>query len=91
MPITPERLADARAALDKIREIHRRVRECPRHLFETMPQPRMGEKLTCSTCNGEVSAVDAFTYVRGFMAAGGDPLVVAPWWMQAHELRAGGR
>ena len=85
--IPEERLAAARARLDEIRANLRKVRKCQRHRFEEQPKAQLGHRIACSSCGGTMDNIAAFHYIRGFIAAGGDPLVVAPWWVQAHETR----
>jgi hypothetical protein len=44
---------------------------CPRHRFEPVPV-RMGDKVRCDNCGGQISLVDLSHYVKGYRAAGGD-------------------
>lgn len=84
--MSASRLDLGKALFAEIQENHRKLRECQRHRFETIPVPCLPmERLTCAACGGNEQADKVFVYVRGFIAAGGDPLVVAPWWVQAHE------
>lgn len=78
-----------KAMLAEIQENRRRLRECQRHRFERMPVPRLPmERLTCAACGGKEQAGLVFSYVRGYIAAGGNPADVAPWWAEAHAPKA---
>jgi hypothetical protein len=78
--VSPERLGEIyrevqanRAALDA----------CPRHLFPNTLTPAeikvaFGGKVTCEHCNVKMGLIEIAQYVRGFIAAGGDPNVVWP-------------
>lgn len=71
----------------RVRENQRKLRECPKHRFEVLPPYEPLARIHCTACGGDEDLVQAFNYVRGFIAAGGDPLVVAPWWHEAHKVK----
>lgn len=74
------RRAAAAAAVDEMKENRRRLRSCGWHRFEEQPRPVAGVHLECIHCKGQMPVLEAFAYVRGYMAAGNDPRRIAPWW-----------
>lgn len=69
------------ANLEAIRLNRIKLDACPCHCFEVEGvQLAPGEKVRCSECGGFMSLTDANQYVRGFVAAGGDPLKVWASW-----------
>lgn len=72
--------AEAQANVDKLNE-------CPRHHFEMTdeqvaagPAALFGAKLTCARCKGRMDMLGVNQYVRGFVAAGGNPNDILPGW-----------
>lgn len=64
-----------------------RLNGCPRHLFEMTdeqvnagPAALFGKKLECQRCNGRMDMIHVNQYVRGFIAAGGNPNDILPGW-----------
>ena len=52
---------------------------CARHFFNIGDPPyRLGQKFECTNCGGVMDAVQAFRYVQGYKAAGGNPNDVIP-------------
>ncbi len=57
---------------------------CPKHRYEIGPGPySMGAKYKCIHCGTEKRMHEIGDYVRGYKAAGGDPLDVCPDWREA--------
>lgn len=47
---------------------------CAKHNFGDVALPfTVGQRFTCKACGGQMKAVDAFRYIQGFEAAGGNP------------------
>ncbi len=72
--------ADAQANVEKLNA-------CPRHHFEMTdeqvkggPGALFGAKLTCLRCGGRMDMLGVNQYVRGFMAANGNPNDILPGW-----------
>ena len=64
-----------------IQERNRRSCACPRHFYPHKPEGyRIGEKVKCDLCGIEAGLVNVGDYIRGYMAAGGDPADVMPDW-----------
>lgn len=69
--MTPQ---EARIMMNKIRDNRDKLDNCKAHNFGDVPLPfTFGMKFTCANCGGEMKAVDAFRYIQGFEAAGGNP------------------
>lgn len=67
------------ALLEEIKANRARLDGCAKHRFDLGPPPyKFGMKLTCANCGGVLDAVQAFRYVEGYTAAGGDPNDVIP-------------
>ncbi len=67
--------------MEQVKENNRRLDACSRHHFPHQPDGyRIGQKLQCCHCRGEVSLTDAGNYLRGYVAAGGSPGDVMPDW-----------
>jgi hypothetical protein len=73
---------DTGALLANIRANRDRVEGCKRHRIIWPAIRRFGMKLDCAACGGKLSLSEVGAYVRGYMAAGGNPDDVAPWWNQ---------
>ena len=68
---------------DAIRANQKRLDVCPRHNLEWPATGlRLNMKLRCNVCGAYMNFDDAASYVRGYIAAGGNPDDVAPWWNQ---------
>lgn len=75
-----------RRRFEAIDSNRKRLDACRMHAFPSAPaciDP--GEKLLCTNCGGELNTILIAQYVRGFIAAGGDPVAVAPWWNEPLE------
>jgi hypothetical protein len=59
----------------EVKANQKKLDECPKHLFNlNLPQPyTIGQKLVCQNCGGQLDAVKAFYYTKGYKAAGGNP------------------
>lgn len=74
--------------LEEIRENQKRLDNCKRHYFPTLPPVEVIRtsfrlKLSCAACGGEILATEVAAYVRGFAAAGGNPDLIIPGWSGA--------
>lgn len=72
--------------LGEVKANQRRLNECKRHHF-TYSTVQLGQPIQCDNCKGTMQLTDAGQYVKGYMAAGGDPNDVWPGWFE----RAGTR
>lgn len=72
---------DARALWEEVKERNRRWAACPRHFFPHQPDGyRLGVKIACQHCGVEAGLREIGEYIRGYIAAGGDPTDVMPDW-----------
>lgn len=72
---------DPHVMLEEIRANQKRLDECKRHHFPTFPERLMfRHKLTCANCGGEIDALQAYAYTRGYIAAGGNGNDIIPGW-----------
>ena len=53
----------------------KKLDECKVHSFGEIGEPpyKLNMRLTCKHCNGMMKAIDAYQYVLGYKAAGGNP------------------
>lgn len=64
-----------------IRANNRRWESCPRHYFPHQPDGyKFGEKVTCDHCGYSDRMMNVGLYIRGYVAAGGNPADVMPDW-----------
>lgn len=74
---------EARALMAQIKENHRKLNSCPKHVFGDVvgagafEQPRNSRERICTSCGGEMADLKIILYVRGYKAAGGNPDDVA--------------
>lgn len=71
--------AEADALLKDIRSNHARRDACPRHLFLS-EMLTIGRPMRCEHCGSTMQITDAGFYVKGYVAAGGNPNDVWPGW-----------
>lgn len=65
----------------EIVERNRRSCACPRHFYPHDPEGyRIGQKVQCAHCGVNASLTEIGSYLRGYMAAGGNPADVMPDW-----------
>lgn len=62
---------DTAAILAEVRANRARLEGCKRHRFEPPALVKLGLKLTCSACGGEMHLTDISYYIAGYEAAGG--------------------
>ena len=79
----PQQPIDAKAIWEDVKANRARLDACPRHAFAPLPV-KIGQPVTCTVCSGTLGLVDVSYYIRGFVAAGGDPNVVWPNWKKDH-------
>lgn len=60
-----------RAALAEIKANQERLANCPRHRF-VPGEIKLGAKVRCEVCAGEIGLVDLGYYIAGYEAAGGE-------------------
>lgn len=68
---------DVMGAFAQVKANNRKLHACPAHKFDPSGY-RMGMKLTCQNCDGEMRAPDIMNYARGYQAAGGNPDLIWP-------------
>lgn len=82
MTTTPNTTDGIKGMLADIQERNRRACACQRHHFPHNPDGyRLGQKHTCIRCEVPFGLVDIGHYIRGYMAAGGNPADVMPDWL----------
>lgn len=64
---------DKLSSFERIKANHAKLDACPRHDFGEIGEVTFGMKLTCKRCGGEMHAIRANDYARGYEAAGGNP------------------
>lgn len=78
--MTPD---EAKALYQKARDNRNSLDACPRHKFKDTGAPiNFQTRYACEHCGGQLNALEASQYVRGFAAAGGDPESVFPGWYE---------
>lgn len=74
---------------DDIAEIKERVRReqnCPRHLYKIGPGPYgLGTYYICAHCGSRRRMFEIGQYLRGYVAAGGNPKDVCPDWKEPSD------
>lgn len=75
---------DYKGILAEIRENSRKLAACKRHTFSVSAPLRLGHKMTCVHCGGQMNIVDIGYYIDGYEAAGGDADDV---WHGYHKSR----
>jgi hypothetical protein len=70
---------DAKAILAKVQSNRQTLEACPLHKFSAT-EVRIGQKLTCDACGGELSLTDIGNYIRGYQAAGKAAADIWPAW-----------
>jgi hypothetical protein len=78
---------EAGAILARVRENRRRLDGCARHHF-TATAVRIGERLKCVHCGGELHLTDIGSYLAGYKAAGGNTADVWPAYAQNKDIDA---
>lgn len=74
---------DAKAILAEVRENHAKLRACKKHRFPAIGDNyRLGQRMRCLACGGDMSLTDAVMYLRGYIAAGGNAQDVFPDWKE---------
>lgn len=63
----------------KVQANSARLEGCKRHRFD-YSTVKLGQRLKCTHCGGELQLTDAGTYVKGYIAAGGNAEDVWPGW-----------
>lgn len=68
----------------------KRLDACPRHLFDPLPLDsiRLGGKIKCKRCEGELDLVAVNFYIRGYEAAGKNGNDILPGWKDADDPKA---
>lgn len=78
MPLSKD---DVKQIWNEVNANRDRLQSCPRHTFQMLPNSMQRMKFNCTHCKGELRTDAMLQYVAGYMAAGGNPLDVAPWFM----------
>lgn len=72
---------EARSMLAKIRDNQDKLFGCKAHAFGDIAPPyEFGAVWKCQNCGGDMKALDAFRYIQGYEAAGGNPNDVLNGW-----------
>jgi hypothetical protein len=77
MAISPE----SRRLWEEVKANGARKDACPRHHF-TYETVQFGQPIRCDNCGGTMQLTDAGMYVKGYIAAGGNPDDVWPGWLK---------
>jgi len=72
--------ADFKAIYKQVQENQNRIEACSKHKFTEEPPFAPGQRFCCVNCGGFVPAVEAFRYVQGYIAAGGNPNDIMEGW-----------
>ena len=75
-----------------VKQNQHRLNRCDRHLFPALTIEEIrtpGFKTECIRCQGRMSPNDVRLYAIGYKAAGGDPDVVAPGYVNPEIIRHG--
>lgn len=76
--VKPEKINEM---LNQIQANRVSLDNCPRHKFELGEPPyQIGEKVQCLRCGGFMSLTSVGEYVRGYVAASGDPDDIVKNW-----------
>lgn len=70
---------------EQVKENHRKLNACPRHRFEGK-EVRIGQKMTCLECGGEMDLSRIGQYIDGYRAAGGDSDDVWPGYSRTGKI-----
>lgn len=69
-----------------IKANRKRLNECKKHRFKLGELPyTLGTKFVCDNCAGVMPAVEAYQYILGYEAAGGNANDVAPGFRGENE------
>jgi len=69
--------------LAQVQANRERVTGCAKHQFPKRGNTYvLGQKLTCVNCGGVMSLPDAASYLRGYVAHGGDASDIIPDWTE---------
>lgn len=81
---------DFGAIYAKVDANRKRLDACPRHLFEPLPLDaiRVGGKIKCKNCGGELELLAVNQYIRGYEAAGKNGNDILPGWKDADDPNA---
>ena len=63
---------------EEVRRNRKRLDNCTRHEIDPPKPYKLGMKLTCKRCAGQIDGPELLSYVRGYAAAGGNPDDVWP-------------
>jgi hypothetical protein len=64
---------DTRKIWEEVKANRAKLDACPRHRFtggDTILGLRIGQKMTCTVCGGQMELTDVGQYIRGYEAAG---------------------
>jgi hypothetical protein len=75
-------MTDFAAVFAQIKERNRAWSKCAKHHFPHRESGyKLGEKITCVNCGVDASLRDIGEYIRGYIAAGGNPTDIMPDWV----------
>jgi hypothetical protein len=76
---------DVHAIWLQVKENKRRLEGCKQHFF---PQEKfkIGQKVACANCSGEMHLSEIADYIAGFVAAGGSAKEIMPAWSKPMTL-----
>ena len=75
---------DIMSIWEQVKANSTKLRACPRHRF-LGGEIRLGQKVVCLFCGGEMGLVSVGDYIRGYVAAGGDENDVWPGFSAARS------
>lgn len=75
---------DGEAVFARIAANRDKLDACPRHLFDAFPLEaiRLGRKVPCKHCGGEMDLVALGYYIRGYEAANKNGNDILPGWKE---------
>lgn len=58
---------------------------CPKHRFQIPKVLSLGTAVQCEHCKGAMQIIHAYSYTKGYQAAGGNPTDIMPTWYEVFD------
>lgn len=72
--------ADMRKLWLEVKANSQKLNSCPKHRYHGNEHVKLGMRVTCLECGGQMQTADLASYIRGYEAAGGDANDIWPGW-----------
>lgn len=72
-------MINTESILAQVKDNHRKLWACKRHRF-SVSEVRLGQKITCEECGGQMGLTEIGSYIRGYIAAGKPSTDIWPAW-----------